>query len=126
VTEYDETKPLQELVQMKRNLADLQEHFVDADGHPLDLGYPVQYIAQREDLDDDEVFGTVWNNERWGIIVGFTATLKWDYENSRESDEMDYSVKVAHPHVVTSRTGEGSSSIRDEFSCAPDSLRVIQ
>lgn len=124
MTNYNPTKPLAELIAMKARIALMQDEFKDVDGHPIDLGYPVQYVAQREDLDDADGLGTVWNVERWGIVTALVKTPQFDYEKREESEtEFDLSVKVQAVNVITSRQNGWT---RDEFTCEPSSLRVIQ
>ena len=121
---YNETKPLAELIALKARIALKQEDFTDVDGNHLDLGYPVQYIREREDWEEDD---TVWNPERWGIVIDLIHTPKWDYVKREESEtEFDVQVKVAHPNVVTSRTGPGHERSHDVFTCDVKSVRVIQ
>jgi hypothetical protein len=125
VPEYNETKPLAELIALKARLSLVQDAFTDADGNVLDLGYPVRYIHDRTtDQEIEDGVGTVWNPERWGIVTGLVYTPKFDYEARTESDtEFDVAVRVTTPNIITSRE---QSWRQDEWTADVKSVRVIQ
>lgn len=113
MSDYDENKPLAELQAMKQTLATMQDAFCDADGLPIDLGFPVRYIREPEEGDSET---TPWTPERWGIVTGMTR-------GTYKGEEQKH-VRVETPYVNDGNAGDWYRN--EEWFTQPESLRVIQ
>ncbi len=110
----------EEIAEFRRRTNEVAQDFRDTNSRVIRIGDLVHYTRERESWESSE-YDSIWNKDRWGIIVALVKTAQWD-ENGPSTSKFDYSVRVNSVNVITARTDAFS---RDEWSAEPTSVEVI-